>query len=329
MSAALTVLAAFALAGFAATGGVLRILRARKILAPPNARSSHTRPTPRGGGLAVTPLAALGLAWAMSRTGATPGGLAMLAGMAALGLVSWIDDRRNLSPLPRLLVQIAAVAVTLSLMPPLFLPRGLVPPLLEKIVAGIAWVWFVNLYNFMDGIDGIAGVETAAVAVGLMLAGAGRLSPLPYAVVAGTALGFLAWNWHPAKIFLGDVGSIPLGFCLGYLMLDAATALPGGWAIPLILPAYYWADATWTLLRRALEGKKVWQAHREHFYQRAVRGGWSHATVSLAVLLCNAALIGAAVLSVHRRPFAALALAAVAAALTLRLFFLKSRNAGD
>ena len=112
------------------------------------------------------------------------------------------------------------------------------------------------------------------------------------ALTAAAALGFLVWNWHPARVFLGDVGSVPLGFLVGWLLLELMAR--GAWAAAIILPSYYATDATLTLVRRLLRGEKIWQAHKEHFYQRAVQAGRSHAQVSAAVGLAGGALIGLA-----------------------------------
>ncbi|MBL6948997.1 MAG: hypothetical protein ISR51_10020, partial [Rhodospirillales bacterium] len=199
-----------------------------------------------------------------------------------------------------LLAQIAAVAFILSQTGSLGAKNyfaGLLPGGWDIVAAGLIWVWFINLFNFMDGIDGIAGVETAAIGIGIALvasvAGLSSLYGLFGIAAAAAALGFLWWNWHPAKIFLGDVGSVPLGFLLGWLLLELAAS--GQWAAALILPLYYLGDATITLVRRGLAGKKVWQAHREHFYQQAISRGLSHAAVVRHVLLANLALVALAV----------------------------------
>ncbi len=317
---------AFFAAATAATALVLRWLRAKQILDMPNTRSSHAVPTPRGGGLAVTPLILVGLAACFASRGGGRADWAMLVGGALLAAVSWIDDRRPLPPGPRFAAQIIAVAGVLALMPESRLTGGLLPPITEKIALGLAWVWFVNLFNFMDGMDGITGVETIGIALGLLLAVPGTVAAGPLAVIAGTALGFLVWNWHPAKIFMGDVGSIPLGFVLGHLLLKTVSIHPLGWAVALILPALYWSDATITLLRRGLAGKPVWRAHREHFYQRATQGGWSHARVSLLLLAGNLGLIGMARVAATGHPVLGLTGAAVATALILALFQVKYRN---
>ena len=209
--------------------------------------------------------------------------------------------------------------------------QGLLPLVPDRLLAGIAWLWFVNLFNFMDGIDGISGVEAASIGVGLALALrlSGDGSPLAlYALgLAATALGFLAWNWQPARIFLGDVGSVGLGYLLGWLLLAAAAA--GFWAPALILPLYYLADATLTLGRRAVRGEPVWQAHRQHFYQQAARRFASHAAVSLWLIALNLALIALAALAVLRpgTSWPALILAAVLVGLLLWYFSDRPRRA--
>ena len=285
-------------ASLAGTRGVLGYLRRRAILDHPNERSSHARPTPRGGGLAVA--AVMIGAWFVVGTGestALPGVEAVCAVALALAALSWVDDLRGLAVHWRLLGQISAVAVTLSVAGhhgPYF--AGLLPPALDTVAAGILWVWFINLFNFMDGIDGLSGIESACIGAGVvvtaMVSGApGPMVPLGIAATA-TALGFLWWNWQPARIFLGDVGSISLGFLLGWLLL--ALSASGQWAAALILPSYYLADATITLLRRLLRGERVWHAHREHFYQQAIRRGHSHSAVVGAVLLANLTLIALA-----------------------------------
>ena len=177
-------------------------------------------------------------------------------------------------------------------------------------------VWFINLYNFMDGIDGITGVETAAIGLGVALLALVGATPdlAAAAAIAAAGLGFLVWNWHPARIFMGDAGSVPLGFLLGWLLL--ALAARGAWAPALILPGYYLADATLTLIARTLAGERIWQAHRRHFYQRAVRGGASHAAVVLRVAAADILLIVLAVAALTR-PWLALGGAAIVVAALL------------
>ncbi len=301
IAAILTLATACLALSVAVTRLVLGWLRRRQIMDVPNDRSSHSRPTPRGGGLAVTPVALLGLG-VLAVLGAVPSGVVVvLAAAAALLGLSWVDDRRSLPARLRLGLHLAAAAAGLATFPADALVfQGLLPFWADRLAALLAWGWFINLYNFMDGIDGITGIETASLGLGLALVGWVAGQPdLPPAglVLAAVALGFLVWNWHPAKLFLGDSGSVPLGYLLGWLLLLAAAR--GAWAPALILPLYYLADATLTLSRRALAGQRIWQAHRQHFYQRVVAAGHSHAAVSLAVLGCNAALALCALVSLH------------------------------
>ena len=305
-------------ATFAATFMVLGFLRRRSLLDHPNPRSSHVIPTPRGGGIAVIGVlipvwAALGLGEARMEV------LGVCAAAAALAGLSWFDDLRGLAPLWRLLGHGVAVGASLAFMTgPYF--GGLLPGALDTLAAGLLWLWFVNLFNFMDGIDGIAGVETVCLGVGAaavaLIAG---LDLHPFGLtIAAAGLGFLWWNRPPARIFLGDVGSVPLGFLLGWLLLSLAAS--GQWAAALILPLYYLADATITLLVRAFSGEKVWQAHHQHFYQRAVGRGLGHGAVTGAVLVAGAALVGLAAAAAMGWAWQAVAAAAaVVAALLVHL----------
>ncbi len=292
---------AVTVAAWAATWAVVRALIRFRVYDTPNARSSHEQRKPRGGGLALLPVLLIAWIAAASWLGAAPPGFWLVVAAApVLAVVSWFDDLRSLPVVLRLAVQALAIGLGTAAMDgagPVF--QGLLPPLLDRLAAALLWLWFVNLFNFMDGIDGIAGVEASSLGIGLLLVGAVLAWPgvqvaLP-ALLAAATLGFLVWNWAPAKLFLGDVGSVPLGYLLGWLLLVAA--MNGAWAAALILALYYLADATITLARRGARGAKVWRAHREHFYQRAVQGGASHGRVAAQVLACNATLVVLAVLA--------------------------------
>ena len=285
------------IAALAMTRLVLALLRRHGILDVPNVRSSHSLPTPRGGGwgvvLTVVP------AWLLIARGTGDAASLWIIGAAGvLVAVSWLDDLRGMPVAGRLGVQVLAVAVgvlALAESGPVF--QGLLPLWADRLAAGLVWLWFINLFNFMDGIDGLSGTEAASIALGLALVlGLTQAAPaqaLQAVTLGGAVLGFLWWNWHPARIFLGDVGSVPLGFLLGWLLLRVAA--DGLWPVALILPAYHLADATLTLLRRALRQQRVWQAHREHFYQQATAGGLSHAAVTVRVLALNLLLVALAV----------------------------------
>jgi len=291
-----------ALLSVVVTGIVLGLLRRRAILDKPNERSSHSVPTPRGGGWGVM-LALLPFwLWAVFSAGRQydPTEWALIAGVVLLMAVSWEDDRRGLRPLTRFLTQFVAVGLVMALLPrSLSFTDGLLPFALDRLLAAIAWLWFVNLFNFMDGIDGLAGGSAAAMGFGLLLVwlrhGPSELDSFRGAMIAAVSLGFLFWNWQPAKIFMGDIGSIPIGYLLGYELVRLA--MDGAPILTLIIALYYLADATITLARRALRGERVWEAHREHFYQRSVQLGRSHSRTAETAILVQFALAIFAILA--------------------------------
>ncbi len=303
-----TVLVSFLLA---ASGTLLfiRWVQARAIVALPNHRTMHKGAVALGGGLPLLAamLTAAVLIWPLR-------GLPrlLLPALIVLALVSWADDMKATPALPRLVVHIAAAtACMLSLPGNILVLHGHLPWVLDRLVCGLALVWFLNLYNFMDGIDGIAGVETVTIAAGFAAvslangAAAGPLHALAFGAIGATC-GFLIWNWPPARIFLGDVGSVPLGFLMGWLMFDVA--VHHSLVAAVIPPLYFAADATLTLARRVVAGARPWEPHREHFYQRAAAGIGAHEPVTIAVLVCNSVLLIAAVLALTA-PFLALAIA--------------------
>jgi UDP-N-acetylmuramyl pentapeptide phosphotransferase/UDP-N-acetylglucosamine-1-phosphate transferase len=241
--------------------------------------------------------------WATWRSGrlADPAEIALAAGAVGLMAVSWIDDRRGLGPATRFGVQLLAGAVVMALLPrDLSLTAGVLPLPLDRVLTLLAWLWFVNLFNFMDGIDGLAGGSAAAMGLGVMLVslrhGPSELEAFRGAMIAAVALGFLAWNWQPARIFLGDVGSIPLGYLLGYELIRLA--MDRGQIPALIIALYYLADATITLAKRARRGERVWEAHREHYYQRSTQLGRAHGHTAKMAILVELALAILAWLSV-------------------------------
>jgi UDP-N-acetylmuramyl pentapeptide phosphotransferase/UDP-N-acetylglucosamine-1-phosphate transferase len=305
------------------TGRVLAWLTRRAILDRPVARSAHRVPVPRGGGLALVPpvLAAWLVLAALGRTPPASAGIAVLA--AGLAALSWRDDLRSLPAGLRLGAHLVAAAIGLALLPgagAVF--QGALPPLLDRVATALLWVWFVNLFNFMDGIDGITGVEAAAAGIGvaLVVLSVGNdpdgSAALALTLAAGV-LAFLCWNWHPAQLFLGDVGSVPLGFLLGWLLLGLAAK--GVWAPALILPLYYLADATITLARRLLRRERVWEAHRQHFYQRALGADGNHAAVARLVLAADALLVVLALLALVEPRWALAGAGLVVAALLAQM----------
>jgi UDP-N-acetylmuramyl pentapeptide phosphotransferase/UDP-N-acetylglucosamine-1-phosphate transferase len=276
---------------------LLRPLLVRYALARPNARSSHSVPTPQGGGIAVLigMAGALLLAVAMGFGAAAPEIGLVMAAAVLLGIVGAWDDIRPLSPGIRLLLQAAGVGLIVLSLPPLDLP--FLPPQLERPFALLAGLWFVNLTNFMDGLDWVTVAGFVPLAgVAALLGVAGRIAPEPAlvaAALAGALLGFAPANKPVARLFLGDVGALSIGLLGAYLLYRIAGV--AGIIPALILPLYHVTDATITLLRRLLAGERVWEAHRTHAYQRATENGFSAFSVSAHILALNLILCGLAV----------------------------------
>ena len=240
----------------------------------PNSRSLHEIPTPRTGGLAI--MLGVGIGWIMAWPVPVP--LTMLSLAMLLSGLSFIDDFKGLSVAIRLAAQVAAAAALVWLWADF--PGGL----LGQAVAAFALVWMANLFNFMDGSDGLAGgmavIGFGFYAVAAFQGGLGAFAAAA-ASVSGGALGFLWFNFHPARIFMGDSGSVPLGF------LAAAMGI-WGWregVWPLVFPFLVFStfilDASATLIKRLLRGDKIWRAHREHYYQRLIQMGWGHRKTAL------------------------------------------------
>jgi UDP-N-acetylmuramyl pentapeptide phosphotransferase/UDP-N-acetylglucosamine-1-phosphate transferase len=283
----------------------LKPLLARYALAKPNARSSHKEPTPQGGGLAVIAAAIIVAAPVefffvphldeSLRLQLT----VLLASTVGLALLGVIDDVRPLGAAPRLVLQTVAVAAVIAALPHEMRIVPAVPWWLDRALALVGGVWLVNLVNFMDGIDWMTVAEiipvTAALAVfGLM----GALPPgatLVAVAVCGAMVGFAPMNRPIATVFLGDVGSLPIALLLGWLL--ALLAGNGHLVSAILLPLYYLADATITLIRRLVNGERITEAHRGHFYQRALDGGLSVFQIVGRVLAVNLALAGLAAIS--------------------------------
>ena len=247
----------------------------------PNARSLHETPTPRIGGLGI--MAGVGAAGVWLTDGAL---LPLLLGALGLAAVSLLDDLRGLPVRVRFLAHFVAAAGCLVAL-------GLTG---WALMAGtLAVVWMTNLYNFMDGSDGLAGGMAAlgfgALALAAWLGEASGLAAFS-ASIAAAALAFLRFNFPPARVFMGDAGSIPLGFLAAALGILGAQQQVWPWVFPLLVFSPFIVDASVTLMRRAMRGEKVWQAHRSHYYQRVVLLGASHRQLALAayalMLLCAA-----------------------------------------
>jgi UDP-N-acetylmuramyl pentapeptide phosphotransferase/UDP-N-acetylglucosamine-1-phosphate transferase len=290
------VVIAFSAFVFSAAGTAVlwQYLGQAQVLDVPNERSNHAAPVPRGAGIAVV-FAALSF---MLVSGAPH---LLLWGALGVAIISWQDDTQGVPIHYRAVIQLAAILLALPALGNGLVFQGLLPLWADRLMVIALWFGFLNLYNFMDGIDGITGAQTMSLGIGM----AAMVTLVPALnvgiasdglVLAAAAFGFLLFNWHPAKIFLGDVGSITLGYLLAFLLL--LLAADGGWAAALLLPAYYLTDGVMTFIKRAMRGEKVWQAHSQHGYQQAVRAGWPHDEVVKWITALNLALIGLAAIAV-------------------------------
>jgi UDP-N-acetylmuramyl pentapeptide phosphotransferase/UDP-N-acetylglucosamine-1-phosphate transferase len=281
---------------------ILHPLLSRYALAKPNARSSHRTPTPQGGGIAViaatiaaTAFGLLSLAVSL----ATPL-VAVFVAAVIMACVGAADDIRPLGVVPRLLLQALAVTAVIFALPSDLHIVSFLPLWLERLLLVIGGLWFVNLVNFMDGIDWMTAAEIVPVSAALVALGCLGTLPRDGIAVAlalgGAMIGFAYFNRPTARLFLGDVGSLPIGLITGWLLVLLAGS--GHLTAALLLPLYYLADATLTLVRRLSNGERVWQAHRTHYYQRATDRGFSVTEIVVRVFAVNVGLGALAVATV-------------------------------
>ncbi|WP_280710295.1 glycosyltransferase family 4 protein [Bradyrhizobium sp. BR13661] len=291
----------------------------RYALARPNARSSHKVPTPQGAGIAVvaaTLLVAGALAWIP---------LPVIGSALLLAAVGLVDDIRPLPVVLRLLLQAGAVAAVVFTTPETLRIVPVLPLVVERILILLGAVWFVNLVNFMDGLDLMTVAEVVPVTAALGLLGwSGDLSlsaALLATALCGAMLGFAPFNKPVAKVFLGDVGSLPIGLLVGWCLLELAWH--GQPAAALLLPAYYLADATITLFRRIARREQFWSPHRSHFYQRATDNGFTVSRVTGDVFALNLALAALALLTVRAGSVTITLIALLAAAMAVAFVLLR------
>jgi UDP-N-acetylmuramyl pentapeptide phosphotransferase/UDP-N-acetylglucosamine-1-phosphate transferase len=281
---------------------VLRPLLQRYALARPNARSSHVTPTPQGGGVAVMTATAVAAALTGLFGAPYPGNAlpVVLAAAFCVAAVGMIDDLRPIPVVPRLALQLAAVALLFAALPSQLRIIETIPISLERALLVLAMLWFINLVNFMDGLDWMTVAEMLPMTVALAafaISGEAPSDILPIALaLAGALIGFAPFNRPVARLFLGDVGSLPIGLLTGWCLLELASHQHI--AAALLLPLYYLTDATITLLRRMAAGERFWDAHRSHFYQRATDNGLSVRQVVAHVFLLNLLLAGLAATSI-------------------------------
>jgi Fuc2NAc and GlcNAc transferase len=270
------------------TGVVRRLALSYGVLDIPNERSSHTSVTPRGGGASIVLVATVGIL-------VLPLALTLRVGGVVVAMVGFVDDRRPVPAGVRLAVHIsAALWATESLggLPSLLVGNHLFHPgWWGHVLAVLGIVWALNLFNFMDGIDGIAGAEAVFMLVSAGVCGviAGEFHEISIValLIGAASMGFLLWNWPPARIFMGDIGSGYLGYVIGVLAVAATHENPGAFWVWLILGGAFFVDATLTLIRRIVRGERVYVAHRSHAYQWLARRWKSHKRVTVTVTGVN------------------------------------------
>jgi len=286
---------------------MLPLLR-KHLLAKPNARSSHHVPTPQGAGIAV--IAATLLIAGAILTGIDKFNsefpVAVFGATLFIAAVGFADDLKSIPVLTRLMLQAIAVGAIIVAAPADLRIVPAVPIWIERGLLVLAGVWFVNLVNFMDGLDWMVVAEVVPITAAMLVLGwLGEFPPLPVIIAAalcGAMIGFAPFNRPVATVFLGDVGSLPIGLLLGWCLLHLA------WhqhlAAALLLPLFYLSDASLTLLRRMARGQPFWSAHRSHFYQRATDNGFSVLRVVGEVFALNLVLAALAIASSVTRSWA-------------------------
>ncbi|WP_323592750.1 MraY family glycosyltransferase [Aliarcobacter butzleri] len=259
----------------------------KSLVATVNERSSHTVPTPHGGGIAVSITWFIGLIYLYINDQIDPALFYALIIGAVIAVVGLIDDIVELSPKLRMIVFALVGATGLNIIGGLdtitFGLFNISNPIITSIIAMLLILWYINLTNFIDGIDSYLAMKFIFLSVaGLIFFGGAH-----FAVLGVSVLGFLYWNWHKAKIFMGDVGSTLLGYTIAIITIYYANIEASNLWIWVTLYGVFWFDATITLIRRKLNGEKLTEAHRKHAYQRLTQSGWSHSKVTLYATLLN------------------------------------------
>jgi Fuc2NAc and GlcNAc transferase len=274
---------------YAATAWLLRYSGLRRLVDQPNARSSHSIPTPRGGGLSIVVVTtcAVAILYAQGLL-APPLAVALVLGGLSVAAVGFWDDVRSAPIIVRMTVHLGSAALAVYCLGSFGLDLGALAPVLSIL----AIVWVLNLFNFMDGIDGIAASEAAcvlfgAVGLGLFVARCPPTDLAPALVAGAASLGFLKWNWPPGAIFMGDVGSGYLGYVVAVIALGLSRTTAINMYAWLILGGVFFVDATLTLGRRLLRRERIYQAHRTHAYQWLARRWGSHSRVTITVIMIN------------------------------------------
>ncbi|WP_341749370.1 UDP-phosphate alpha-N-acetylglucosaminyltransferase [Candidatus Tisiphia endosymbiont of Sialis lutaria] len=275
----------------------------------PDPRRVHNRITPRGGGIAIVIVVIVGLiSYEYFTTKALINSIKILPLLLIISTISFLDDLISVPVFIRLIIHIicSTISIVFFLSPALLFHHEL-PLYIDFVLSIIYLTTFLNIYNFLDGIDGISGAESIHLSITILI-----LCYLKYdtiintnfiiilnIIILGCSIGFLIFNWHPAKIFIGDVGSISLGFLLGLCLLLISASSIDLFIASSIASLYYMTDGGLTILIRLLNKEKIWQPHLKHFFQKAVKNGKSHREVVCKIIICNILLMVLSITSLH------------------------------
>ncbi|MFP6779102.1 MAG: glycosyltransferase family 4 protein [Alphaproteobacteria bacterium] len=262
----------------------IRILGKTKTIDIPNKRSNHNIPTPKGAGIGV--IASLLIMYYIFFPITD---FIFTICVFLLCVMSFINDNKQILIAFRLFIQTILAFIVISYWSPLVnlpLLEMFIPGWLEAMIILLFVLWMTNLFNFMDGIDGISSVQCIIIGLGVgsclfLSEDINKFENIIAGFFVGSGIAFLIWNWQPAKVFLGDAGSIPIGFINAILFL--LLFKNGFWYVAIILNSYYIADSTITLIKRLIKKEKPWQAHKSHFYQKAIMNGYSHSEVCIII----------------------------------------------
>ena len=284
-------------ASYALTAWLQRLFRSRELVDRPNSRSSHSAPTPRGGGVSMVAVTTCGALFLYAAGWlSAPLTVALVLGGLSVAAIGFWDDVRSAPITARMSVHIGAAVLAVYCL-------GGIPPIrvgefainlgaVGFMLGVVSIVWILNLFNFMDGLDGIAASEAAfvmfgAAGLGMFVAQTSPAELAPIVITGAACLGFLMWNWPPASIFMGDVGSGYLGYVIAILAIESSKTSAVNAYAWLILGGVFLVDSTFTLFRRLLRGERVHQAHRTHAYQWLARRWGSHSAVTRAVIIVD------------------------------------------
>lgn len=290
-----------AISSFCLTSMLLRIMPKLGIMDVPSARRAHSRITPRGGGLAFVLIFAVMLPiFEYIRSGNCTESISILQIFLPISFISFLDDVSHVLVPVRLFVHaLCSCLAIMWLIHPNNILHYEIPLKWDLVIGTIALLSFLNVYNFLDGIDGITVSESMHLSATILLLCTLRYDVIPNVdiiimvatIILGWSFGFVYFNWQPAKIFLGDVGSISLGFLLGVCLLLIASAGAKLFLSCVIAALYYIADGGMTILIRLVKGEKIWTPHLQHFFQKAVKKGRFHRDVVIRIMKCNAILM--------------------------------------